>query len=71
MTTCSAWARRGRPCRRGCGTIEGPTTLSAVKATELHDDPAGYQARGLSTPYRALTYNYVLRPVTARANAVV
>ncbi|WP_433519638.1 hypothetical protein ACQP2T_31260 [Nonomuraea sp. CA-143628] len=46
-------------------TIEGPTPPSAVKTTELHDDPADYQARGLSKPYRALTYEYVLRPVTA------
>lgn len=44
------------------GTIEGPMPLSAVKTTELHDDPADYQARGLAVPYRALTYDYVLRP---------
>jgi len=47
------------------GTIEGPIPLSAVKTTTLHDDPVGYQARGLTVPYRALTYDYVLRPTTS------
>lgn len=43
-------------------TFEGPIPLSAVKSTELHDDPADYQARSLPVPYRTLTYDYVLRP---------
>ncbi|MEU6789182.1 hypothetical protein ABZ912_59235 [Nonomuraea angiospora] len=46
------------------GTIEGPIPRSAVKRTELHDDPADYRARGLGVPYRTLTYDYVLRPAT-------
>lgn len=45
------------------GTIEGPIPRSAVKTTELHDDPADYQAHGLTEPYRTLTYDYTLRPV--------
>jgi len=49
------------------GTIEGPIPLSAVKTTTLHDDPADYQARSLTVPYRTLTYDYVLRPATSAA----
>ena len=33
----------------------------AVKTTTRHDDPDDYHARGLDRPYRALTYDYVLR----------
>jgi catechol 1,2-dioxygenase len=44
--------------------VEGHLPPSAVKKTELHDDPADYQALGLSTPYRTLIYDFVLRPVT-------
>ncbi|MFI7135134.1 hypothetical protein ACIBQ1_56430 [Nonomuraea sp. NPDC050153] len=51
------------------GTIEGPVPAAAVKTTELHDAPADYQARGLSGPYRTLTYDYVLRPVISPAPA--
>ncbi|MFJ8026855.1 catechol 1,2-dioxygenase [Streptomyces sp. NPDC096311] len=50
-------------------TIEGPMPASAIKTSELHDDPADYQARGLGVPYRAITYDHVLRPVTAAATA--
>jgi catechol 1,2-dioxygenase len=50
-------------------TIEGPVPLSAVKATELHDDPADLRARGLSVPYRTLTYDYVLRPAPSAVPA--
>lgn len=46
------------------GTVEGHLPPSAVKATIRHDDPADYHARGLSEPYRTLTYDYVLRPIT-------
>jgi catechol 1,2-dioxygenase len=51
------------------GIIEGPIPASAVKTTELHDDPADYQARGLSVPYRTLTYDYILRPATTAVPA--
>ncbi|MEU6247170.1 catechol 1,2-dioxygenase [Glycomyces sp. NPDC047010] len=44
------------------GTIEGPIPRSAVKTTVLHDDPQDFRARGLAVPYRALTYDYTLRP---------
>ncbi|MFK0110211.1 catechol 1,2-dioxygenase [Streptomyces sp. NPDC091217] len=43
-------------------TIEGPMPLSAIKRAELRDDPADYTARGLSVPYRAISYDLVLRP---------
>lgn len=51
------------------GTIEGPIPRSAVRTTELHDDPADYQARGLTVPYRTLTYDYTLRPAHNHAAA--
>ncbi|MEV0891675.1 hypothetical protein [Promicromonospora sp. NPDC050262] len=51
------------------GTIEGPIPKSSVKTTQLHDDPADYQARGLQVPYRTLTFDYVLRPVPTAAVA--
>ncbi|HEX6343788.1 catechol 1,2-dioxygenase [Umezawaea sp.] len=43
-------------------TVEGAIPADAVKSTTTHDDPADYRARGLDRPYRALTYDYVLRP---------
>ncbi|MFJ8025300.1 catechol 1,2-dioxygenase [Streptomyces sp. NPDC096311] len=52
-------------------TIEGPMPLSAIKTSELHDDPADYEARGLSVPYRAITYDHVLRPAPAPVPASV
>jgi catechol 1,2-dioxygenase len=47
------------------GTIEGPFPPGAVKTSVLHDDPADYEARGLTVPYRTVTYDYILRPVTS------
>jgi catechol 1,2-dioxygenase len=44
------------------GVIEGPIPMSAVKRTTRHDDPGDFHAHGLDQPYRALTYDYVLRP---------
>ncbi|GLY97201.1 hypothetical protein [Actinoplanes sp. NBRC 103695] len=44
------------------GTVEGAVPAAAVKTTTRHDNPDDYNARGLSQPYRTLTYDYVLRP---------
>lgn len=49
------------------GAIEGPVPAGAVKTTTRHDDPDDYLARGLDRPYRALTYDYVLRPTRTPA----
>lgn len=40
-------------------TIEGAVPAEAVKTTTRHED---HHARGLDRPYRALTYDFVLRP---------
>jgi catechol 1,2-dioxygenase len=40
-------------------TIEGAVPVEAVKTTTRHED---HHARGLEQPYRALTYDFVLRP---------
>ena len=46
-------------------TLEPRTTPeSSVHATQLHDDPADFKARGLDAPYHTVTHDYVLRPVT-------
>ncbi|WP_290060233.1 catechol 1,2-dioxygenase [Amycolatopsis solani] len=42
-------------------TIEGAVPAEAVKTTTLRED---HGARGLAGPYRALTYDFVLRPGT-------
>jgi catechol 1,2-dioxygenase len=44
------------------GVIEGSIPLATVKTTTRHDDSEDFQARGLDRPYRAVTYDYVLRP---------
>jgi catechol 1,2-dioxygenase len=44
------------------GVIEGPVPAAAVKATTRHGDPDDFHAHGLDQPYRALTYDYALRP---------
>ncbi|MTD53036.1 catechol 1,2-dioxygenase [Amycolatopsis sp. RM579] len=44
------------------GTIEGHIPPAAVKTTTRQDDPGDFRAHGLDQPYRALTYDYVLRP---------
>lgn len=43
--------------------VEGSIRHATIFATELHDDPADWQARGLTAPYRTLTCDYVLRPI--------
>lgn len=43
--------------------IEGAIPRGAILGTQLHDDPAEWKARGLTGPYRALTCDYVLRPI--------
>ncbi|MDX2935561.1 catechol 1,2-dioxygenase [Streptomyces ipomoeae] len=46
-------------------TLEPRTTPeSSVHATQLHDDPADFKARGLDAPYHTVTHDFVLRPVT-------
>ncbi|RSM50843.1 catechol 1,2-dioxygenase [Amycolatopsis balhimycina DSM 5908] len=40
-------------------TIEGAVPAEAVKTTTRHED---HHARGMDRPYRALTYDFVLRP---------
>jgi len=42
---------------------EGSIRHETIFATELHDDPAHWQARGLTAPYRTVTCDYVLRPI--------
>lgn len=44
------------------GVIEGPVPAATVKTTTRHDDPDDFHHHGLDQPYRALTYDYVLRP---------
>lgn len=41
---------------------EGPIARGTVICSELHDDPAEWQERGLTGPYRTLTCDYILRP---------
>ncbi|MFH8533498.1 catechol 1,2-dioxygenase [Streptomyces tendae] len=41
------------------GVLEGPLPATAIKTTTLHHD---HEKRGLDRPYRALTYDVVLRP---------
>ncbi|MFF4489969.1 catechol 1,2-dioxygenase [Streptomyces sp. NPDC001544] len=48
-------------------TVEGAVPAAAVRTTVRHDDPDDYLARGLDQPYRALTYDFVLRPTAAAA----
>ncbi|WP_371660888.1 catechol 1,2-dioxygenase [Streptomyces sp. NBC_00280] len=40
------------------------TPASTVFATQLHDDPEDFKARGLDAPYYTMANDYVLRPVT-------
>lgn len=47
------------------GVIEGRIPAAAVRSTTLRDDPAVFRARGLDEPYRALVYDFVLRPASA------
>ncbi|KPI18521.1 intradiol ring-cleavage dioxygenase [Actinobacteria bacterium OK074] len=42
---------------------EGAIARELIHGTELHDDPAAWEARGLTGPYRTLTCDYVLRPI--------
>jgi catechol 1,2-dioxygenase len=42
-------------------SIEGPVPASTVKTTTQHDNADDYHARGLDTPYRALSCDFVLR----------
>jgi catechol 1,2-dioxygenase len=42
--------------------VEGPVPAAAVRSTTRHDEAADLRARGLDEPYRALTYDYTLRP---------
>jgi catechol 1,2-dioxygenase len=46
-------------------TLEPRSTPEAsVSVAQLHDDPDDFKARGLDAPYRTVTVDYVLRPVT-------
>jgi len=51
------------------GTLEGPVPAATVRATVVHDAPDDYRAHGLDRPYRALTYDVVLRPARSEAPA--
>ncbi|MEU0946253.1 catechol 1,2-dioxygenase [Streptomyces canus] len=42
---------------------EGAIARELIHKTELHDDPAEWEARGLTGPYRTLTCDYTLRPI--------
>ncbi|MGW0704445.1 dioxygenase family protein [Streptomyces sp. NPDC002643] len=42
---------------------EGAIARDLIHKAELHDDPAEWEARGLTAPYRTLTCDYVLRPI--------
>jgi len=43
-------------------SLEGPVPASTVKTTTRRASPDDYRARGLGTPYRALSCDFVLRP---------
>ncbi|MEU2779264.1 catechol 1,2-dioxygenase [Streptomyces sp. NPDC007162] len=42
---------------------EGAIARELIHKTELHEDVAAWEARGLTGPYRTLTCDYILRPI--------
>lgn len=42
---------------------EGAIARELIRKTELHEDVAAWEARGLTGPYRTLTCDYILRPI--------
>jgi catechol 1,2-dioxygenase len=42
---------------------EGALARESIHKTELHEDAAVWEARGLTGPYQTLTCDYALRPI--------
>lgn len=50
-------------------TSEGAVNALTVLQSKPHTDPSDYRERGLDRPYRTLTCDYVLRPMTSAINS--